>query len=72
MELVDVAGLEPATPCLQSATTKSILLVRLALFCVLVPGFGPNLAAIGPKLDPNLTPCWAPCPTARFGRRFWT
>ena len=54
MELVDVAGLEPATPCLQSATTKSILLVRLALFCVLVPGFGPNLAAIGPKLDPNL------------------
>jgi hypothetical protein len=55
---VDVAGLEPAAPCLQSGKTKSILLVRLALFCVLVPGFGPSLAALfcywsqdGPKFD---------------------
>jgi hypothetical protein len=45
--MVDVAGIEPATPCLQSDATKSILLVRLALFCVLVRGFGPSLAAIG-------------------------
>jgi hypothetical protein len=28
------------------------LLVRLALFCVIVRGFGPNLAVVGPKLDP--------------------
>jgi hypothetical protein len=27
-------------------------LARLALFCVSVHGFGPSLAAIGPKLDP--------------------
>ena len=57
-ELVEVAGIEPATPCLQSEKTNSILLVRLALFCVLVPGFRPNLAALfcywsqdGPKFD---------------------
>ncbi len=57
-EMVDVTGIEPATPCLQSEKTNSILLVRLALFCVLVPGFRPNLAALfcywsqdGPKFD---------------------
>ena len=51
--LVDVAGIEPATPCLQRRERKSISLVRLVLFCVVVPGFGRNLAAFGPKLDPN-------------------
>ena len=35
----------------QGSCKKSILLVRLALFCVMVHGFGPNLAAFGPKLD---------------------
>jgi hypothetical protein len=53
IKLVDVRGFEPLTPCLQSVTTKSILLVRLALFCVLVPDFAANLAATGPKLDPS-------------------
>ena len=47
-----MAGFEPATPCLQSSEIKSMLLARLALFCVSVHGFGPSLAAIGPKLDP--------------------
>jgi hypothetical protein len=28
-------------------------LVRLALFYVMVHGFGPNLADVGPKLDPS-------------------
>ena len=51
---MDVAGIEPATPCLQSSEIKSMLLARLALFYVSVHGFGPNLAAIGPNLDPNL------------------
>jgi hypothetical protein len=52
-KLVDVAGIEPATPCLQRREIKSISLVRLALFCVVVPSFGPSSAAIGPKLDPS-------------------
>ena len=30
-----------------------MLLARLALFYVSVYGFGPSLAAIGPKLDPS-------------------
>ena len=51
--LVDVTGIEPVTPCLQRREIESISLVRLALFCVAVPGFGPNLAAIGPKWDPS-------------------
>ena len=45
------AGLEPAASCLEGNRRKSILLVRLVLFCVLVLGFSPLLAAIGPKLD---------------------
>ena len=52
-KLVDVTGFEPATPCLQRRERKSISLVRLALFCVVVLGFVPNLAAFGPKLDPS-------------------
>jgi hypothetical protein len=53
--MVDVTGIEPVTPCLQRREMKSISLVRLALFCVVLPGFGPNSAAIGPKLDPTMT-----------------
>jgi hypothetical protein len=37
--------------CAQGSCKKSIPLVRLALFYVVVLGFGPNLAAFGPKLD---------------------
>jgi hypothetical protein len=37
----------------QGRRKKSILLVRLALFCVMVHGFGPNLAVVGPKLNPT-------------------
>ena len=40
---------EPWTPCAQGNCKKSISLVRLALFCVMVPGFGPNLSAFGPN-----------------------
>ena len=45
---------ELQTSCAQGSSKKSILLVRLALFCVMVHGFGPNSAVIGPKLDSNL------------------
>jgi hypothetical protein len=37
------------------------LLVRLALFCVILRGFEPNLAVVGPKLVPGFSP--------RSGRR---
>ena len=46
-------GFELQTSCAQGSCRKSILLVRLALFYVMVHGFGPNLAAFGPKLDPS-------------------
>ncbi|MFZ1113303.1 MAG: hypothetical protein WAN33_12630, partial [Candidatus Acidiferrales bacterium] len=36
---------ELQTSCAQGSCKKSILLVRLALFCVMVHGFGPNLSA---------------------------
>jgi len=59
--LVRLAGLEPATPCMQSETTSSILLVRLALFCFLLRDFHLIWQAFflyGPMLDPNfVTPC---------------
>ena len=42
--------LELATSCVTGSCKKSILLVRLALFYVMVHGFGPNLAVLGPKL----------------------
>ena len=52
-ELVGARGFEPRASCAQGSCRKSILLVRLALFCVMVHGFGPNLAVVGPKLDPS-------------------
>ena len=52
-EMVGARGFEPRTSCAQGSCKKSILLVRPALFCVMVHGFGPNLAAFGPKLDPS-------------------
>jgi hypothetical protein len=45
--------LELATSCVTGSCKKSILLVRLALFYVMVHGFGRNLAVVGPKLDPS-------------------
>ena len=39
--------------CAQGRWKKSISLVRLALFYVMVHGFGPNSAVVGPKLDPT-------------------
>ena len=44
---------ELQTSCAQGSCKKSILLARLALFYVVVHGFGPNLAVAGPKLDPT-------------------
>jgi hypothetical protein len=49
------------TSCAQGSCKKSILLVRLALFYVMVHGFGPNLAVFGLKLDPSFS--------SRLGRR---
>jgi hypothetical protein len=54
MILVGAPGFEPGASCAQGSCKKSILLVRLALFYVMVHGFGPNSAVVGPKLDPSL------------------
>jgi hypothetical protein len=51
--VVGAPGFEPGASCAQGSRKKSILLVRLALFGVMVHGFGPNLAVVGPKLDPS-------------------
>jgi hypothetical protein len=51
--LVGAWRFELQTSCAQGSCKKSILLVRLALFCVMVHGFGPNSAVVGPKLDPT-------------------
>ncbi len=49
--LVGAWRFELQTSCAQGSCKKSILLARLALFYVMVHGFGPNLAVFGPKLD---------------------
>jgi hypothetical protein len=54
-KLVGASGFEPETSCAQGSCKKSILLVRLALFCVMVHGFGLILAVLGPKLDPSVS-----------------
>jgi hypothetical protein len=59
--MVGASGFEPEASCAQGSCKKSILLVRLALFYVVVHRFGPNLAVLGPKLDPG---CFE-----RLGRR---
>ncbi|MGI0134542.1 MAG: hypothetical protein ACREBW_06265, partial [Candidatus Micrarchaeaceae archaeon] len=43
----------------QGNCKKSISLVRLALFCVMVCGLGPNLAALGPKWTQVFSRNWA-------------
>jgi hypothetical protein len=52
--LVGAPGFEPGASCAQGSCKKSILMVRLALFYVMVHGFGLNSAVVGPKLDPTL------------------
>jgi hypothetical protein len=49
--LVGAWRFELQTSCAQGNNRNTILLTRLALFCVVVPGFGPNLALVGPMLD---------------------
>jgi len=53
-DLVGAWRFELQTSCAQGSCKKSILLVRPALFYVMVHGFGPDLAAFGPKLDPSM------------------
>jgi len=53
IRVVDVAGIEPATPCLQSIRENTMLMARLALSCVLYHGFPWYSGANGPKLDPS-------------------
>ena len=48
-DMVGAWRFELQTSCAQGNCKKSISLVRLALFCVMVLGFGPNLSAFGPK-----------------------
>src|SRR5712692_3261922 len=54
-DVVGARGFEPRTSCAQSSCRKSTLMVRLALFCVMVHGFGPNLAVVEPKMDPSFS-----------------
>src|SRR5215469_13416991 len=54
MFLVGAPRFELGTSCAQGSCKISISLVRLALFCVMVLVFGPNLSAPGPKLDLTL------------------
>jgi hypothetical protein len=53
--VVGARGFEPRASCAQGSCKKSILLVRLALFYVMLHGFGPNSAAFGLKLDPSFS-----------------
>jgi len=46
--MVGASGFEPEASCAQGSCKKSISLVRLALFYVMVLGFRPNLSAFGP------------------------
>jgi len=50
--MVDVAGIEPATPCLQSKLRNAMWLFRLAFTYVLYDGFRWYLAVIVPILFP--------------------
>jgi hypothetical protein len=50
-KLVDVAGIEPATPCLQSQALGTILLAGLALFSTVMNGFRPYLCLNGLESD---------------------
>ena len=53
--LVDVAGIEPATPCLQSNFRKAKQLARLAFNYVVVSDFLRCLAGFVPRLFPNFS-----------------
>jgi hypothetical protein len=51
--LVDVTGIEPATPCLQSKLENAMWLSRLAFTYVVLPGFQPCSAGFVPKVVPK-------------------
>src|SRR5438128_4655531 len=57
--MVGAPGFEPGASCAQGNCKKSISLVRLALFCVMVLGFGANLSALGPKWTQVFSRNWA-------------
>jgi hypothetical protein len=52
-DMVGAPGFEPGASCAQGSVKSAILLACLALYCVIVHGFGPSLSAFGPKLDPT-------------------
>jgi hypothetical protein len=52
-KLVGERGFEPPTPWSRSNHRNTILLIRLAWFCVLDHGFNWFSAVTGPKLDPS-------------------
>jgi hypothetical protein len=58
IKLVGARGFEPRTPCAQGSDRNTISLARLAFLYVVVHGFGPSLAASGPKLDPSFNSSW--------------
>ena len=45
--VVDVAGIEPAAPCLQSQSRNTILLARLVLCSTVMRGFSPYFRTNG-------------------------
>ena len=58
--MVDVTGIEPVTPCLQSKCGNTMWLYRLAFTYVTYHGFGCCLAIIVPNLFPHggMNPCY--------------
>src|SRR5436309_15518029 len=53
--LVGERGFEPPTPWSRNGNRNTILLIRLAWFCVLYHGFARFSAAIGLKLDSSFS-----------------
>ena len=50
---MDVAGIEPATPCLQSKLVNTMRLSRLAFTYVVLHGFRRCLAGFVPEVAPE-------------------
>jgi hypothetical protein len=48
---VDVTGIEPVTPCLQSQSENSILLFPLVSCCTVMRGFSPYFRLNGLQSD---------------------
>ena len=51
--LVDVTGIEPVTPCLQSKLESAMSLSRLAFTYVVLPGLSRCLAGFVPEVAPE-------------------